>query len=128
MNMAGYAPYALTVAAISVVVTLISALATQRFVPYLHQPTRARPTIAEMLREIMVAAGNRNFLALALSGLIFGIAIGITGGLMLYFLTDFWACRRRPCCNWAYGAYPARWWASSSRPIGPSGWARSAAA
>jgi Na+/melibiose symporter-like transporter len=43
-----------------------------------------------MARTFMTAASNRNFLALALSGLIFGIAIGITGGLMLYFRTDYW--------------------------------------
>lgn len=90
MNLAGYAPYALTVAVISVAVTLVSALATQRFTPYLHQPKGARPTIGDMLREILIAAGNRNFVALALSGLIFGVAVGITTGLMLYFLTDFW--------------------------------------
>jgi glycoside/pentoside/hexuronide:cation symporter, GPH family len=90
MNLAGYAPYAITVAGISIVVTLISALSTQRYVPYLYQPQQARPSFVQMGREMLVAAGNRNFLALALSGLIFGIAIGITTGLMLYFLTDFW--------------------------------------
>ena len=90
LNYAGYAPLAITVAVISLVVTLISALSTQRFVPYLHQPPRARAGISEMARTFMTAAGNRNFLALALSGLIFGIAIGITGGLMLYFRTDYW--------------------------------------
>lgn len=43
-----------------------------------------------MFREFAAAASDRNFLALALSGFIFGIAVGITGGLLLYFLTDFW--------------------------------------
>jgi len=90
MNLAGYAPYAITVAVISIVVTLVSALATQRYVPYLQQPQQTRPTLVEMGREILVAAGNRNFLALGISTLIFGIAIGITAGLMLYFRTDFW--------------------------------------
>src|SRR5215472_1231617 len=90
MNFAGYAPLAITAAAISLVVTLASALSTQRYVPYLHQPPRARAGFGEMARTFMTAASNRNFLALALSGLIFGIAIGITGGLMLYFRTDYW--------------------------------------
>src|SRR5579864_689474 len=88
MNLAGYAPYAITVAVISVVVTYASALATQRFVPYMHQPPRGRPGLAEMLRAFAAAARNRNFLALALSGFVFGIAVGITTGLLLYFLTD----------------------------------------
>jgi GPH family glycoside/pentoside/hexuronide:cation symporter len=90
MNLAGYAPYAITVAVISLAVTLISALATQRFVPYMHRPERRQPSFGDMAREFAAAAGNRNFLALALSSLIFGIAVGITGGLLLYFLTDFW--------------------------------------
>lgn len=90
LNAAGYLPYAITVAAISVVVTLISALSTQRFVPYIHQPPRARAGFGEMANAFLAAAGNRNFLALALSSFIFGISVGITGGLLLYFLTDFW--------------------------------------
>lgn len=90
MNLAGYAPYAMTVAAISLTVTLISALSTQRFVPFMHRPERRQPSFADMAREFAAAAGDRNFLALALSGLIFGVAVGITGGLLLYFLTDFW--------------------------------------
>jgi Na+/melibiose symporter-like transporter len=89
MNQAGYAPYAMTVAAITIVFTVASALATQRFVPYMQQP-RGRPGFGEMARAFVAAAGNRNFLALALSSFIFGIAVGITGGLLLYFLTDFW--------------------------------------
>ena len=90
MNLAGYAPYAMTVAAISLAVTVISALATQRFVPFMHRPERRSPSFGDMAREFAAAAGDRNFVALALSSLIFGIAVGITGGLMLYFLTDFW--------------------------------------
>lgn len=91
MNLAGYAPYAITVAVISVAVTLISALATQRFVRFMHQPARERPGFGEMARAFIGAAGNRNFLSLAMSGFIFGVAVGITGGLQLYFTTDFWA-------------------------------------
>ncbi|HVM98790.1 MAG TPA: MFS transporter [Caulobacteraceae bacterium] len=90
MNLAGYAPYAVTVGMISIAVTVLSALATQRFVPYMHQPPRRRPGVADMLREFAAAAGDRNFLALAMSGFVFGIAVGITQGLLLYFLTDFW--------------------------------------
>ena len=90
MNLAGYAPFAITVAAISVVVTVISALATQRFVPFMHKPPVERPGFGEMARGFIAAAGNRNFLALAMSGFIFGIAVGVTGGLQLYFTTDFW--------------------------------------
>ena len=90
LNQAGYAPFAITVAIISVVVMLISARSTQRFVPYFHRVQQRRPTLREVGREVGIALGNRNFVALALSGLIFGIAVGLSGGLLSYFLTYYW--------------------------------------
>jgi Na+/melibiose symporter-like transporter len=56
----------------------------------MHKPARRTPSFKEMAREVGLAISNRNFVALAVSGLIFGIAIGITGGLLTYFLTYFW--------------------------------------
>ena len=67
-----------------------SALATQRFVPYMHKPTRRTPSFKAMAREIGLAVSNRNFVSLAVSGLIFGIAVGISGGLQIYFNTYLW--------------------------------------
>ncbi|HZZ88080.1 MAG TPA: MFS transporter [Caulobacteraceae bacterium] len=90
LNKAGYAPYAISVAVISAVTILVSAWATQRFVPYLHQPPRRRPTLRAMGREVALALSNRNFLALAISALIFGISQGVSGGLLNYFYTYFW--------------------------------------
>jgi len=90
MNQAGYAPLAITVAAIGLVTILISAIWTQRFTPYMHQPARRSPSFREMGREIWGALGNRNFASLAISGFIFGIAVGITGGLATYFYTYYW--------------------------------------
>ena len=129
MNLAGYAPYAITAAVISVVVTIFSAMSTQRFVPFMNQPTQRRPGFVEMAREIGFALGNRNFLALAMSGFIFGIAIGVTGGLQLYFTTDFWQLGSSALFQFGLWAVLRRaWLASSPRPTGPSGWARSWAA
>jgi glycoside/pentoside/hexuronide:cation symporter, GPH family len=90
MNQAGYAPLAITVAAIACVTILLSALSTQRFTPFMHQPVRRRPSFREMAREVGGALGNRNFAALAISGFIFGIAVGISGGLLTYFMTYYW--------------------------------------
>ena len=90
MNQAGYAPLAITIAAIALVSILISALSTQRFTPYMHQPARRRASFRDMAREFSGALGNRNFASLAISGFIFGIAVGITGGLMTYFMTYYW--------------------------------------
>ena len=90
LNMAGYAPYAITVAVISVVAVFIAAGVTQKFVPYMHQPVRRRAGLGEIVREIRMALTNRNFVALASSAMIFGITIGISGGLLTYFYTYFW--------------------------------------
>jgi Na+/melibiose symporter-like transporter len=90
LNMAGYAPYAIAVAAIGAVSVLISARATQPFVPYLHKPERRRLTLGAIARDIGLALGNRNFVALAISALIFGISQGLTQGLLSFFYTYLW--------------------------------------
>lgn len=90
MYLPGYKPLAITVAVIALVTILISAISTQRFTAYMHQPTRRAPSFQEMGREVWGALGNRNFASLAISGFIFGIAVGITGGLATYFYTYFW--------------------------------------
>ena len=89
LNLAGYAPYAMAVAVIGAVTVLISARATQRFIPYLHRPPRRRPTLGAIARETGLALGNRNFIALAASALVFGVSQGITQGLLSFFYTYF---------------------------------------
>ncbi|HZC17679.1 MAG TPA: MFS transporter [Caulobacteraceae bacterium] len=86
-NQAGYAPFAVTVAIIGVIVVVISSLATQRYVPYMHRPPQRRAAPGELARIMGIALSNRNFVSLASSSLIFGIAVGLSGGLGLYFNT-----------------------------------------
>ena len=107
LNMAGYAPYAITVAVISVVVVIVSALATQRFVPFMHQTQRQRPSLGAIAREAGVALSNRNFVALAGSALIFGISVGISGGLTVYFYTYFWELPSKALLSLRLWAIPA---------------------
>ncbi|HUZ14340.1 MAG TPA: MFS transporter [Caulobacteraceae bacterium] len=90
LNIAGYAPYAVTIAAIGLVAVLAQGLATQRFIPFMHRPERRRPTLGAVAREIGLAISNRNFVSLAISGFVFGISIGISGGLLSYLYTYFW--------------------------------------
>ena len=90
LNMAGYAPYAIAVAVISALSVLMPGRPTQRFIPYMHQPTRRRATLGAIAREIGQALSNRNFVALAVSAMIFGVSVGISGGLQSYFYTYFW--------------------------------------
>jgi len=85
--LAGYAPFAVTSAIIGVVVVLVAALATQRFVPHMHRPPSKRPSLGAIIRVIGPALGNRNFLAIAVSSLIFGIAVGMSAGLGGVFYT-----------------------------------------
>jgi GPH family glycoside/pentoside/hexuronide:cation symporter len=90
LNGAAYPPYALTVAAVAAIGFLVSALATQRFVPYFFKPQQRRPSVRTLGREIGAALSNRNFLALAISFFIFGISIGVAGGLLTYLYTYYW--------------------------------------
>lgn len=118
LNIAGYAPYAVTVAAIGIVALIVSALATQPFVAGMHRPASRRVTFAAMAREMGLALGDRNFVALAVSGLVFGITVGISGGLVTYFMTYFWELGSNellPLTLWAIpgsliGVVLAPWW------------------
>src|ERR1019366_1559296 len=86
-NQAGYAPFAITTGIIGVIVVLIAGAATQRYIPYMHQPSKQKASAGELAKVMGVALSNRNFVSLAASSLIFGIAVGISGGLGLYFNT-----------------------------------------
>jgi Na+/melibiose symporter-like transporter len=96
LNMAGYAPYAAAIAAFTCVGVIVQGLATHRFIPYLNRPERRRVPFAAVAREMGVALSNRNFVALAGSGLIFGISIGIAIGLQQYLYTYFWEVPTTP--------------------------------
>ena len=87
LNYAGYAPFAITAACVALVVVIIAALATHRFIPFLHRPSRQKAAPGQLARVMGAALSNRNFVSLASSSLIFGVAVGISGGLGTYFYT-----------------------------------------
>jgi glycoside/pentoside/hexuronide:cation symporter, GPH family len=87
---AAYTAFGLTAAVVAVASILISSLATHRYIPQLSRPPVRRQTVAEAAREIAVVLSNRSLLAVMGSGLISGVAGGITAtltGFMNYF---FW--------------------------------------
>jgi len=86
-NLAAYALFAITTAVIGVIVLLASAIATHRYIPYLHRPQRTTGQRGQLARVMAAALSNRNFVSIASSSLIFGIAVGIAGGLGVYFYT-----------------------------------------
>ena len=96
LNIAGYAPYAATIAAITLLAVLAQGLATHRFIPFLHRPERRRAPLGVAVREVALAVFNRNFIALAVSAFIFGISLGISGGLLSYIYTFFWEVPTTP--------------------------------
>jgi GPH family glycoside/pentoside/hexuronide:cation symporter len=124
LNMAGYAPYAITVAVISAATVLISARATQPFIPYLHQPVRKRATLGAIGREIGLALANRNFVALAASAFIFGISVGISGGLQSYFYTYFWELPSKDLLLLRLSAIPAGLLGVVMAPYGARLWGK----
>jgi glycoside/pentoside/hexuronide:cation symporter, GPH family len=107
LDQSGYAPFAITAAIIGVIVVVISAAATQRFIPYMHRPPRQRASFAQLVAVMGAAIGNRNFVSIAVSGLIFGIAVGISGGLGTYFYTYIFELGSRQLLLMGLTAIPA---------------------
>ena len=90
LNPAGYGPYASVVGVLMVASILVACVATQRFIPFLHQPAARRLSLIATAREMIVTMSNRNFLIVSLSALFVGIGAGMTSGLGVYFQTYFW--------------------------------------
>jgi GPH family glycoside/pentoside/hexuronide:cation symporter len=124
LNIAGYAPYAIAVAVIGAACVLISARATQPFIPYLHQPSRRRPTLGAIAREAGLALGNRNFLSLATSALIFGVSQGVTSGLLSFFYTYFWELPSSALLVIRLSAIPAGLLGVVLAPVGVKLWGK----
>ncbi len=89
-NLAGYAPYSTMVVATMFAAIVVSSLGTHRHIPKLRRPPERHVSLKTVAREVSGALLNRNFVALASSGLIFGVAQGVTGGLNQYFNTFLW--------------------------------------
>lgn len=89
-NVAAYGPYAITVAVIMFASILASTLGTHNQIPFLRKPPRTSPGLKAIVGQIVVTLTNRNFVVLALSGMIFGVSNGLGSGLQLYFTTYLW--------------------------------------
>ncbi len=90
LNPAGYGPYATVVGVLMIASILVACLATQRFIPFLHQPAARRISLRDTAREMIVTMSNRNFLIVSLSALFVGVGAGMSSGLGVYFQTYFW--------------------------------------
>jgi GPH family glycoside/pentoside/hexuronide:cation symporter len=90
LNPAGYGPYAITTALISVAAILTASIGTHRLIPTLYQPPPRPKGRGFSFREMGIAVFNRDFGALILSGVCSGIVSGVTVGLGVYLNTYFW--------------------------------------
>ena len=86
----GYANFGVTAAIIGVSCILISALATHRYIPRLQRPAQRRQSAGETAREIVRVLANPSLLAIMASGLVSGVAGGITSSLQNFMSYDFW--------------------------------------
>jgi GPH family glycoside/pentoside/hexuronide:cation symporter len=90
LNPHGYAAYGVVSAVVMLVAIVLSAAATQRFVPYLHRPTEAPKHLSLLVREMASTLSNRSFLTTLGAGSFAAMASGLHSALTLYFATYFW--------------------------------------
>ena len=87
---AGYANFGIAAAIIVFVSIIVSAAATQRYIPYLKPAPDRRQTAGQSIREVVQVLSNPSLMALLASGLVGGIASGIQMSLTGFMNYYFW--------------------------------------
>jgi Na+/melibiose symporter-like transporter len=87
---AAYEAFGVTAAIIVVVSILVSAGATHRYIPQLRPAPVRTQTPGEMFREIVQILSNPSLVAIMASGLISGVAGGISNTLTSFMSYYFW--------------------------------------
>jgi GPH family glycoside/pentoside/hexuronide:cation symporter len=87
---AGYANFGVAAAIIVFVSIVVSAAATQRYIPYLKPAPVRRQTAGQSMREIWQVLSNPSLIAVMGSGLVGGIASGINMSLTGFMNYYFW--------------------------------------
>ena len=87
-----YPLFALAVAGLIVVILGYSSASTVKFIPGLPQPTPGQKPFGprELLRDVMSALGNRNYVMLLIGLFFLSMMTGVRIGLWLYTATYFW--------------------------------------
>jgi Na+/melibiose symporter-like transporter len=102
-----YAAFGILAAAIAVASILISALTTQRYIPFLTAAPARRQSAAETAREIVGILANRSLLAIMASGLISGVATGISSSLQGFMSFYFWGLTPQTVALITFAVAPA---------------------
>jgi len=87
---AGYANFGVTAAIITFVSIIVSAAATQRYIPYLKPAPVRHQSAGQSLREIWRILANPSLIAVMGSGLVSGVASGINMSLTAFMNFYFW--------------------------------------
>ncbi len=87
---AGYANFGVVAAIIVFVSIIVSAAATQRYIPYLKSAPVRHQTAGQSMREIWQVLSNPSLLAAMGSGLVSGVASGISMALTAFMNFYFW--------------------------------------
>ena len=95
LNVDGYGPLSLTISVIIVASILAMAWGTRHAIPHLFQPVAfaERASLKVQIQRMGKALGNRNFLVAVGAGVFLGVALGMEGGLRLYFYTFLWGLK-----------------------------------
>lgn len=94
-NKAGYGPLALTVGVIMFASIIVSSLGTHGQIRHLKPLKATKLSFGELARGFLLTISNRNLVALAVSGMLFGFMTGLAQGLTFYFNTYLWGLSTR---------------------------------
>lgn len=90
LNPNGYATYGLISSIVMFAVIMISALGTHHRIPWLRQPSGAKPKIKQSMQEMFSAMLTPALLPMLGAGMFNAMAYGLNVALSLYFNTYFW--------------------------------------
>ena len=86
----GYGHFGLFAAIVTFLAIMISSATTHRYIPILKAPPVRKLTSAQSFREIAATLSNPSLVVVIVSGLISGVAGGITSTLSPYMNLHFW--------------------------------------
>lgn len=91
LNPAAYETFAMVLGVLVAAAVLFTTHMTRGEIPYLLQPTGQNSfSLRGVVREVVLALGNRNFLRIFLAILLFGAIGGVGTALAIYMQTYFW--------------------------------------
>lgn len=87
---AGYLPFSITGAAIIFTVIVVSAVSTHKLIPQLKKAAPRKINFRTLAAELVQPLRSRDFVVLAVSGILISILAGLDTATRLYFSLYFW--------------------------------------